>query len=610
MPIFHGNTIGQGVVLNTPSADGTAGQLITTDGSGNLSFGTAIITPEQFGAVGDGVADDYAAVQSAMQTGECNLTAGKSYKIATAFTVTGDVKIIGNGATIICATATATPILITGNTVITDVIFSASGESGPARLIQLAGDGTSHRVTGCEFRDLLSATTAVGLTFADNEFADIYISESLFSNIRATANSVIGDTNGSCRGVFFGCGAESITVNNCIFDDINSVTAGTPVGEDADAVQTLPSTGGDVIKNFNSIGCFFNNVGKRAYKLSDCERISIRDSEATSSWSGGTIGMQSFVAAYSGKIVLDNCEINGGLSERFCNITSTNEGSSLINCRYNPTTYNATVGSEEGQVLIAPVGFTVGAGDVFLLNCSAINCGTAVSTAGTTPSYAIADCNFVSYSNCIIINSITDRLTISGCLLKQDAGSVETTRAAVQIYDSVLTTICTGNRLEGFRDGFWMETRSSNENGDFHFWFLDNDATLTGTNTQIRDQSAGSPANINNIVKKDNVWNSGDGVRIAVADGAVLALTHANRVVVYSSGSAGSITIPEDATVPFVIGTEIEIHQGGAGALTISPAVGVTLQSRGGLYNTAGQYAVTRIRKTLINTWVLSGSTA
>ena len=38
MPIFHGNTIGQGVVLNTPSADGTAGQVITTDGSGNLSF--------------------------------------------------------------------------------------------------------------------------------------------------------------------------------------------------------------------------------------------------------------------------------------------------------------------------------------------------------------------------------------------------------------------------------------------------------------------------------------------------------------------------------------------------------------------------------------------
>ena len=70
MPIFHGNTIGQGVVLNTPSADGTAGQLITTDGSGNLSFGIAFVTPEQYGAVGDGIADDAPAITAALAAGK------------------------------------------------------------------------------------------------------------------------------------------------------------------------------------------------------------------------------------------------------------------------------------------------------------------------------------------------------------------------------------------------------------------------------------------------------------------------------------------------------------------------------------------------------------
>lgn len=38
MPSFHGNTIGRGVVLLTPTADGSADQIIKTDGSGNLSF--------------------------------------------------------------------------------------------------------------------------------------------------------------------------------------------------------------------------------------------------------------------------------------------------------------------------------------------------------------------------------------------------------------------------------------------------------------------------------------------------------------------------------------------------------------------------------------------
>lgn len=40
MPFFHGSTIGQGVALDTPSADGSAQQFLQTDGSGNLVFAT------------------------------------------------------------------------------------------------------------------------------------------------------------------------------------------------------------------------------------------------------------------------------------------------------------------------------------------------------------------------------------------------------------------------------------------------------------------------------------------------------------------------------------------------------------------------------------------
>ena len=40
MPQYHANTIGLGVTLLTPSADGISGQALTTDGSGGLSFST------------------------------------------------------------------------------------------------------------------------------------------------------------------------------------------------------------------------------------------------------------------------------------------------------------------------------------------------------------------------------------------------------------------------------------------------------------------------------------------------------------------------------------------------------------------------------------------
>ena len=38
MPSYHGATIGSGTVLTTPTADGANGQVIQTDGSGQLSF--------------------------------------------------------------------------------------------------------------------------------------------------------------------------------------------------------------------------------------------------------------------------------------------------------------------------------------------------------------------------------------------------------------------------------------------------------------------------------------------------------------------------------------------------------------------------------------------
>jgi hypothetical protein len=59
--------------------------------------------------------------------------------------------------------------------------------------------------------------------------------------------------------------------------------------------------------------------------------------------------------------------------------------------------------------------------------------------------------------------------------------------------------------------------------------------------------------------------------------------------------------------VAFPIGTVIEVEQGGAGAVTIAPGAGVTVNSRGGDLTLAGQYAVAALKKVAADSWTLTG---
>lgn len=86
-----------------------------------------------------------------------------------------------------------------------------------------------------------------------------------------------------------------------------------------------------------------------------------------------------------------------------------------------------------------------------------------------------------------------------------------------------------------------------------------------------------------------------------------LVLTDAYSAVSLTNASAIALTIPPDSSVGFLDGTFVEIHQGGAGAVTLTPGSGVTINSRGGALVTAGQYAIAGLRKTAANTWLATG---
>jgi hypothetical protein len=89
-----------------------------------------------------------------------------------------------------------------------------------------------------------------------------------------------------------------------------------------------------------------------------------------------------------------------------------------------------------------------------------------------------------------------------------------------------------------------------------------------------------------------------------------LSLSDAGTRVEILFGSANTLTVPADASVNFAVGTEIVVVQAGSGATTITPDSGVTINSLGGLLDTAGQWGVVTLVKRAANTWIAYGDLA
>ena len=86
------------------------------------------------------------------------------------------------------------------------------------------------------------------------------------------------------------------------------------------------------------------------------------------------------------------------------------------------------------------------------------------------------------------------------------------------------------------------------------------------------------------------------------------ALSDAGITVEVLSASDITATIPTDSNVSFPVGTEIEIVQYGAGAVTFAAASGVTINSANGALKINGQYNFACLKKMGSNEWVLGGA--
>lgn len=104
---------------------------------------------------------------------------------------------------------------------------------------------------------------------------------------------------------------------------------------------------------------------------------------------------------------------------------------------------------------------------------------------------------------------------------------------------------------------------------------------------------------------------SGRIINQSTATNYTLVLSDAGKTVEQSNSSANTITIPANASVAYPVGADVAVVQTGTGVLSIATAAtGVVVNSRGGLTDSAGQYAVLWLYKQATDTWILTGDLA
>ena len=80
-----------------------------------------------------------------------------------------------------------------------------------------------------------------------------------------------------------------------------------------------------------------------------------------------------------------------------------------------------------------------------------------------------------------------------------------------------------------------------------------------------------------------------------------IALTDRNKVVAMNNTSAATVTIPNDSTVNFTVGSVVNICRINTGSVTLAAAAGVTV-SKTGLFGTKEEISC---RKRAANDWIV-----
>jgi hypothetical protein len=126
---------------------------------------------------------------------------------------------------------------------------------------------------------------------------------------------------------------------------------------------------------------------------------------------------------------------------------------------------------------------------------------------------------------------------------------------------------------------------------------------------------AAAPTTASEATRKDYVDSTAAAIvrpvtNLVATTSYTFALTDENKIVYYNADtSAVAYTIPLNSAVAFPIGANIDVYAGNTGAVTISPAAGVTLRGPDGSSTVTlrALYSKVRLTKTATDTWQVVG---
>lgn len=183
------------------------------------------VTPEHFDAVGDGVADDTTAVQSALDTGTCWLRQGSTYKITARLDLdtAGGVKLVGPGKLLVSGSLARVIYITASDTTIDGITLEGSATGSGNETIRI-GNGTNEIndvvIQNCSFIDIADANVdgietqkLVQGSISNNNF-DGFVNRVMLINVGTENLAVIGNVLNDNGGQVDNGAAHTIDMNS------------------------------------------------------------------------------------------------------------------------------------------------------------------------------------------------------------------------------------------------------------------------------------------------------------------------------------------------------------------------------------------------------------
>lgn len=315
------------------------------------------VTPEMYGAVGDGSTDDSTAFNNAVASGKAIMLGSKNYRVATTITTADNTYIFGNGLSSIISVATNIAAITIGgiNGTISNLQILGSGTGAAQNGITAVGNGS--------FNLYRYNTRVTNVFFNDLGNAGMY-----------TINTIGNDSGSEHQGTYY---AENCRAFSC-------------------AVGYLMDTRGE----YNTfVNCLADNCA-----------TGVRFNGGNNSWTGGNV-VDCTVGVFIGSGTNDGHGVITGAKINHTNITcsSTATGYAFVGCEIVATSITLTSCTDirfyNCDIASSPITSTNAVGTILYGNCFRTT-PTITVAAGNNPIFSFNTFPAASTVHSLVLNTV------------------------------------------------------------------------------------------------------------------------------------------------------------------------------------------------------------